>query len=146
MRAFSEPEAGSYLGVRKAESGIELSKGKKSDRSQDFAKEPIQSVFGARRGPISYELREGQLIANASKRGAGTSESASGQLPRNDWSWGRRAAQKKCRRTVLAGHGALHLEQDTSVLGRLLKDEYYPHNMALQLTVWGQLDRYALSA
>ena len=37
---------------------------------------------------------------------AGTSESVSGEPPSNDWCWVRRAAQKKCRRTVLAGHWA----------------------------------------
>ena len=96
----------------------------------------MQSVFGVRRGPIQYELREGYLLANGSKGKVGIFESVSGQLPSNDWCNVRRAAQKKCRRTVLAGHEAMHLEMNTRLFGQLLKDEYYPHNMALQLTAW----------
>ena len=53
-----------------------------------------------------YELREGQLLANGSIVKAGTSESISGELPSNDWFSIRRAAQKKCRRAVLAGQWA----------------------------------------
>ena len=78
MRAFSWPEAGSYLGVGKAEAGIELYEAKKSDREQILPTERMQSVFGVRRGPIKYELREGQLLANGSSGKAGTSESVSG--------------------------------------------------------------------
>jgi hypothetical protein len=40
----------------------------------------------------------------------------------------------------------MHLEQNTMLLGQLLKDKYYPHNMALQLTAWGQFDRIARAA
>jgi len=53
-----------------------------------------------------YELREGQHLANGSIVKAGTSESISGELPSNDWFSIRRAAQKKCRRAVLAGQWA----------------------------------------
>ncbi len=98
----------------------------------------MKSEIGVRRGPIQYELRRGHLSDEALNhlriglcRSFNVGTAIGAQLKRI----------VKERSSPARGL-LLHNNQRISCIDSGI--EFVPHNMALQLTAWGQLDRYAL--